>query len=470
MKIFIPFSIIFLSTQLAVTQESIVSTAEEPVELTTKTKIHNAPIKETPIVPELRIQEEKEPQLAGFYKGKFFLRDAENKFRFSPKIRLQIDATSAFPEKNAARKTTVFLRRARPELSFGLFQEKIQAFLGAELASKAPNITDAWIRLFIHPWFSLQFGQFSVPFTLEAMTSNKYIDFIERAAINTNLTPGDKEQGLMLFGGAKDGLFIYHVGAFNGSGQNKKNENGVFDVTGRVASKPLVRSENLFSNLQIGGSFSLTPRDDSQDTRIGRRVSKDWLQSATKKRFFASEGLIVEGLQTRFAGELSLPIDRVVLRSEAITMHSKTHRVNDMQVRTSEGGTLNALGVNLTLGYWIVGKRHIKQYGGVPKRKVIPKFLPLAGKEKEDFNVQILLRGEWLNADYSPGEKTAVALADPTNDGNYQWWIGTAGINFWWTKHLRLSFNYTFNHLSRDKTNQESIILHELGTRTGFHF
>lgn len=416
-----------------------------------------------------RMESPKETTLAGFHKGSFFIRDAGNRFRFSPKLRLQVDAIAAFPEKEAATKPTVFIRRARPEVSFGLLQERMQVYLTAEVA-KGGTATDAWIRAFIHPWFSIQVGQFTVPFSLETITSDKYIDFMERAAINTNLTPAGKEPGVMVFGGFKDQLFVYHMGLFNGSGRNASNENGAFDFIGRLASKPLVRTESIFSDLRIGGSIALSPRDESEDQRISIPVSKDWLQSSTKRRFFSTEGIVVDGLQTRFAAEVSLPIEKFLIRSEAIIMNSTTHIVDDVGNDLFEEGALDAFGLNLTLGYWIVGKRILKRYGGVPTHKVIPKQLRQAKKTKSDFNMQVLVRGELLSADFNPGRKTTDAVTNVSNDGNYQWLIATAGTNLWWTKHFRLSFNYTFNHVSRDKAGTERIMLHELGTRAGFHF
>ncbi len=454
MKPFI-FLIIFVSSSPLLAQVP----ANEPV---TSTITSDA-------IPPTTNKIEPPPVLAGFYKGNFFIRDAENKFRFSPKLRLQVDAIAAFPEKEAGTKPTIFIRRARPELSFGLLKERIQVYLAAEI-KKDGAATDAWIRAFIHPWFSVQAGQFTVPFSLETITSDKYIDFMERASINTNLTPAGKEPGVMVFGGFKDQLFVYHVGIFNGSGRNASNETGTFDLIGRVASKPLVRAESIVSNLRIGGSFALSPRDESTDQRVSIPVSSDWLQSSTKRRFFSTDDMIVDGLQTRFAGEFSLPIEKFLIRSEAIVLNSTTHTVDSENNEGFKNGTLDAFGVDLTLGYWVVGDRHIKRYGGVPTHKVIPKQLPIAKKATRDFRMQLLLRGEFINADYNPGEKTGANVADVTNDGNYQWLIGTAGTNLWWTKHFRLSFNYTFNHVSRDKTGTQSIILHELGTRAGFHF
>src|SRR4051812_43435464 len=68
------------------------------------------------------------PLQAGSHGGTFYLRDAEDNFRLHFQARAQIDAFNYFGPgvSDTGLKSTMFLRRVRPELTGEFFQGKFQ--------------------------------------------------------------------------------------------------------------------------------------------------------------------------------------------------------------------------------------------------------------------------------------------------------------------------------------------------------
>jgi phosphate-selective porin OprO/OprP len=82
----------------------------------------------------------------------------------------------------------------------------------------------------------LRGGQFKVPFSLEELTSDLHIDFVERSLIN-ELVPS-YDRGVMAYGNIKQGIVSYSLGSFNGTGQNASDNNGDKDVAARMVIAP----------------------------------------------------------------------------------------------------------------------------------------------------------------------------------------------------------------------------------------
>jgi phosphate-selective porin OprO and OprP len=99
-------------------------------------------------------------------------------------------------------------------------------------------------------------GQFKMPFSLEELTSSRFLDFQERGFANA-LVPG-KERGLMFHGEVVKGL-VYAVAASNGAGKNANETNAVVDdkdLIGRVAVNFAEFTGSKDAVMHLGGAFT----------------------------------------------------------------------------------------------------------------------------------------------------------------------------------------------------------------------
>ena len=124
--------------------------------------------------------------LAGIEKGRPFLKSADDNFRIEFGGRLQSDFDAA--ESGTRTLTGQFLgsqfliRRARIDVD-AIFYKWIRAKIQAEL-TEGVSLKDAYIDLTFMPELRFRAGQFHVPFSLEELTSDNFIDFIERSIVN----------------------------------------------------------------------------------------------------------------------------------------------------------------------------------------------------------------------------------------------------------------------------------------------
>src|SRR5262249_14436541 len=149
---------------------------------------------------------------------------------------------------------TVAIRRARLELLGSLFKNVVDFHLAGDYSTFGNGVaaTDVFVQFNVHDWFHIQAGQFDTPFTYENRTSDRYLDFMERSFVVRNLGPNNKEPGLMLWGGPKNRLFYYSLGAFTGDGINVRNLDNNFDLMGRAFVRPLASTDiTLIEKLQL---------------------------------------------------------------------------------------------------------------------------------------------------------------------------------------------------------------------------
>lgn len=153
---------------------------------------------------------------------------------------------------------TFSLRRARLSLG-GNILKKLRFKLQANLVS-SPALVDALAEFLLTEKLNLRGGQFLVPFSLEGTTSASQLLTINRSRVIELLAPGrdngsaGRDIGLVAFG--RLSIFNYTLGLLNGSGTNKKDDNGHKDFAGRIMASPT-------QGLTIGFSFYNGRRFDS---------------------------------------------------------------------------------------------------------------------------------------------------------------------------------------------------------------
>jgi len=129
------------------------------------------------------------------------------------------------------------VRRARVVLDATL-TKTMAAFVQFEFAGTSP-LLDAFFTWQPLPEIGVRAGQFKTPMSrLFFLTAPWRRSFVSDPAAMTEFSLG-RDLGLMLQGNVANRKLEYHLGVFNGSGSNAKQDNTDLQLVGRVATHPL---------------------------------------------------------------------------------------------------------------------------------------------------------------------------------------------------------------------------------------
>jgi phosphate-selective porin OprO and OprP len=175
----------------------------------------------------------------------------------------------------------------------GRFKNLFDFQIEREIEATAP-----WRDVFVdvHPFkgFSVQAGQFKVPFSLDANTSATGLDFIYRSMAASQLAPG-RDRGVMVHGRLRKTI-TYEVGVFAHSNALATATEALIPrattKSGRLAIQPFGRSKWAAKDLQVGVAWTAgsVPSDVSGidgDTaaRVGHFFADDiWVQGRRDRR------------------------------------------------------------------------------------------------------------------------------------------------------------------------------------------
>ncbi|MEO8901690.1 MAG: porin [Polyangiaceae bacterium] len=425
--------------------------------------------------------------IAGWHNDVFYLRDSSDNFRLYLQGRAQVDFYSYAGQgvADTALKPTLFLRRIRPEIGgeffhnwwfsiagdFGVTKNDNAAgtnetsaaaagtapsatsgkYAGAQTPAISAAATDVFLNYRAHPLFNVQVGQFDAPFTMENRTSDKYIPFMERSlAVRAVGIPTNKDIGAMFWGEDPSKYFFYSAGLFNGEGQNRLNTDSRGDVMARAFVHPLASDKTELKDLQLGASV----RYGSRDTRY---TNYDYPGMSTQGNFTfwspvytGSEGkthILPSGSQTGVAGELRLPISMFDLTSEFVYIENHTREVQEgLQSSPITGsslrrGDLHGYSYYIQAGVWL-GKRDITGLPGYENMTHVD--FKKADPETPPHAVQLLAKWEQLRLNYNGSSRAGTP--DTTNaDGDIKVNAFSLGVNYWATKHIRVTANYVLN-------------------------
>jgi len=200
-----------------------------------------------------------------------------------------------------------------------------------------------------------------VPFSLEELTSDNFIDFIERSMVN-ELTPM-RDRGVKIYGDLMGGIISYHLGGFNGTGEDTSDNNGDKDLAFRLEYSPF-RTSNSFwlKGLQFAGNVTWG-NENNLTTPPGRTIAR----TPNRFTFFASQN--TRGDRLRYGGDFAWWVGPASLKFQ-------------YDVQTNERNGLGPGGTNLddvTASGWYVSSTYVltgedKQRSGnvIPHRPFIP--------------------------------------------------------------------------------------------------
>jgi phosphate-selective porin OprO and OprP len=235
----------------------------------------------------------------GFERGRPFIGSADGNVRFDMGGRFQLDFDRA---EDGARTLTgphlgsqFLVRRARIEVNGQAFKW-IEAKIEADFTDSQP-LRDVYLDLKFFPEFRLKGGQFKVPFSLEELTSDLWIDFVERSLIN-QIAPS-YDVGVMGYGSVGQGVASYFLGGFNGTGQNTADNNGDKDIAFRLVLAPWKPSDNFWlKGFQIASDVTWG-NESTLSTPQGRTLAR------TPNRFTYFAAQPAQGDRLRYGVDLA---------------------------------------------------------------------------------------------------------------------------------------------------------------------
>lgn len=266
----------------------------------------------------------------------FGFKSADGKNEIKLQGRVQADY-HAFPGDGAAVADTTELRRAYLTLAGKVYKDYDFKVTGnfadqkADTSIKTTVLDEAYFGINWWNQAKFRFGQFQMPFGLEASTSDLFNDFAERSV--TNALAPFKERGGMVHGNPIDGVY-YGLALSTGRGKNANNTDTINDdqeVVGRGVAN-LAKFFKLDNTvLHAGGSFSHGYISGNQATNTNTLTSNAFLvgqgvvSSQTEGRgltFFTPTGLGVANSndieRTRLGAEAAIAYGPVKLQSEYI--------------------------------------------------------------------------------------------------------------------------------------------------------
>ena len=136
-----------------------------------------------------------------------------------------------------------FLNRRVRLAVLGTLEYHFNYMLMAAFERSTDLVQFAWVEWAQLGWIKARMGQFKEPFSMEELTTDVYLDTLERSIIVTNLSPAF-DIGAMLHGYVWDDKIEYAVGAFNGRGRTREDNRNDKNVASRIVIQPFRADEN----------------------------------------------------------------------------------------------------------------------------------------------------------------------------------------------------------------------------------
>jgi phosphate-selective porin OprO/OprP len=301
--------------------------------------------------------------LAGIEKGKPFLKSADDNFRLELGGRLQADYAAAEDDTRTLTGSKLgsqfLIRRARVEVDL-TFYKWIFARIQSDL-TEGVSLKDAYLDLAFMPELRFRAGQFHVPFSLEELTSSRFIDFIERSLVN-ELAPA-RDRGVMIHGGLLGGAISYNLGGFNGTGEDTSDNNGDKDLAFRLTLAPFRSSDSFWlKGLQFAGNVTWG-NQDSHSSAQGRTIGR----TTNRFTFFAPQ--TARGERLRYGGDFAWLLGPASLKFE---YDVQTNERKELGPGGADLDDVTATGWYVSGTYVLTGEDKQRSNNVIPRRPFIP--------------------------------------------------------------------------------------------------
>jgi len=369
---------------------------------------------------ELRLQalEEKvkagEDNLRVYYKDGLKFEAGGGDFKFQIGGRLMNDwaffnANDEFKANFAEPEDGTEFRRARFFMSgllYDLVKYKLQLdFAGSEVAFK-----DAYIGLVNVPVIrNINVGHFKEPFSLEELTSSKYITFMELSLANT-FAPG-RNMGFALYDtDALDKRMTWAIGVFRPTDDDAEiKDNSGYNVTARVTGTPLNEDKGK-KLVHLGAAYSyVNPKDNVGPVQFRSRP-----EAHLASRYVDTGGFLADNYNL-YGFEAAAVFNSLSVQGE--------YMIADVDSAAAGDPTLD--GYYVEASYYLTGENRSYKEGAFDRTKVKKNFLQNGGW------------GAWQVAlRYSSVDLNDAGLAGGEEDNI------SAGINWHLNNNTRVMFNY----------------------------
>jgi phosphate-selective porin OprO/OprP len=351
-------------------------------------------------------------------KGGFEAKTASEDFTFKLGGRVQVqydtyqDAMNLI-DNEGDRGSDMFIRRARVYLKGTMYNDwayKIQ-FNVADAGSGGGTFEDLYVKWQRFKWANIIVGKHKEPFSLQELTSSKWVTTVERAAIDDFIAEG-RSLGISLQG--VNNFWGYAIGVYDN--QDKKDDSGkqLLGYTGRVHLSP-INSERAL--LHVGLGVSARDSKNSDDFYDGGSVTQ-----GIKKGDEVSFGVDNTESQVLFNVEAAGKIGPFHASAEYHQRDTKA-ATNELGI-TGEDASAN--GYYVQAGWFITGESRTYKKGRwnkiKPNRKGVGAW-------------EIFARYEGLD-----GEDDGISAATQ-NTGS----ISTIGANWYANEIIRISANYVYS-------------------------
>ena len=351
-------------------------------------------------------------KLTAGYDGRFFVQTADGEYRMNFGGFTHMDGR--FPFNGDSKSNDAFLfRRVRLGVDGYLTKQweyKVELDVADKSTSKA-YFTDAYLNW--HYWDALQVkaGNYKVPFSLEELTSDNSLRFIERSPLN-GMVPS-RRTGVGIGGTPlPSGLINYNVGVFNGS------QTGSFMTAGRVAlDLASVEGIGFLRNFTIGGNAAI-------DHDAGAAVATKY-ETDMKTQFFKYATGVTSSGDTLLKGA-DLSFWRGPFGFVAEYMASTA----DLRKTGSADKTFTNDGYYLQASYVLTGEKATAK-GVTPARSFDPAKGQWGAVEIAGRYTSVAVDGDVFTNNYA---------ARPANTDGAD--VYTAGVNWYLNKNIRLMLNY----------------------------
>jgi phosphate-selective porin OprO/OprP len=143
----------------------------------------------------------------------------------------------------------------------GLIYDNVEYKLQLDFAGGDADLKDAYLGLTDFPLGKLRMGHFKEPFSLDELTSSKYITFLERALPNI-FAPG-RNTGFMLHNTYPEERMTTAIGVFRSTDDYGEDvDDGGYNITGRVTALPIYKNKGA-NLVHLGAAYSYRNPDDS---------------------------------------------------------------------------------------------------------------------------------------------------------------------------------------------------------------
>ncbi|MBI4745749.1 MAG: hypothetical protein HY786_04215 [Deltaproteobacteria bacterium] len=220
------------------------------------------------------------------YKDNLYLKSTDNKFRLDIYGYGQFRYTYQTNDISGKEDLSNF-QAQRTRLGFkgyvGSDKLKYQFLLSASQSGEYDKVSllDGFVDYVPLKELGVQAGQFKVPYSTSWSISASQLQFVDRTQVDANFRL-DRDNGLNLHGSCRDSMLTYNLGAYNGEGRNKSNQDNGMLYAARLMFEPFGKyayheSDNEMSDkltMLVSAAYAVSTRQaGSTNTNLNGRLA-----------------------------------------------------------------------------------------------------------------------------------------------------------------------------------------------------